>query len=266
MHGIRAQQALTIPRPRPREAAVEGAAEVAALNTLLEDLPDDEWDQRTASDGWTVGEVVAHMVGQHVESARPWTIPGKLRQARRRFPGRSALDAHNALQILEYGDRTPEESRQLLVRFGPKAVRARRRAPEFIRRRSFARLFPEEHLPDLSFAYLFDVLSNRDTWMHRLEIARATGRSFATGEHDHGILTQVLRDLAQTWTGPAITLELTGATGGRWALGEADPVAVVRTATLDYLWHLSGRGGQPALEIDGEPTVAAAVLDARVEF
>ncbi len=245
---------------------MEGSAEVAALNTLLAELPDDEWDRLTASAGWTVRDIVAHLVGQHVESARPWTIPGKLRQARHRFPGSSALDAHNALQILEYSARTPDELRQLLVRFGPKAVRARLRSPEFIRRRSFARFFPEEHLPDLSFAYLFDVLSNRDTWLHRLEIARATGRPFTTGEHDHGILAQVLRDLAQAWTGPAITLELTGATGGRWALGDAEPVAAVRTPTLDYLWHLSGRYGLPVLEIDGDPSAGAAVLDARVEF
>lgn len=211
-------------------------------------------------------DIVAHLVGQHVESARPWTIPGKLRQARRRFPDRSALDAHNALHILEYGGRAPEELRQLLVRFGPKAVRTRRRAPEVVRRRSFARFFPEEHLPDLSFSYLFDVLSNRDTWMHRLEIARATGRPFTSGEHDRGIVTQVLRDLAQTWTGPPITLVLTGAVHGRWALGATEPVAVVHTDYQDYLWHISGRGGLPVLDVDGDREAATALLDARVEF
>ncbi|TNC24633.1 maleylpyruvate isomerase family mycothiol-dependent enzyme [Amycolatopsis alkalitolerans] len=250
----------------PQEAAVEGLAEVEALNALLAELSADDWGKATASAGWTVRDVVAHLAGQHVESARPWTIPGKLRRARRRFPGRTALEAHNALQLLEYGDRTPGELRALLVRFGPKAVRARKRAPGFIRRRSFARLFPEEHLPDLRFAYLFDVLSNRDTWLHRLEIARATGRTFTTGEHDRGIVAQVLRDLAGTWAGPSLTLTLTGANGGTWALGAGEPVAVVRAGALDYLWHLSGRDGRPAVDIDGEPAVAAAVLGARVEF
>ncbi len=266
MHRIGTERALTIPRPEPRDAAIEGLAEVDALNALLAEIPDDEWDRLTASAGWTVRDIVAHLVGQHVESARPWTIPGKLRQARHRFPGRTALDAHNALQILEYSARTPGELRELLVRFGPKAVRARRRSPGLIRRQSFARYFPEEHLPDLSFAYLFDVLSTRDTWLHRLEIARATDRPFTTGEHDHGILAQVLRDLAQAWTGPAIILELTGAIGGRWTLGDAEPLATVRTPALDYLWHLSGRYGLPSLEIDGDSAVSPAVLDARVEF
>ncbi|KAA9155995.1 maleylpyruvate isomerase family mycothiol-dependent enzyme [Amycolatopsis acidicola] len=263
MHQVRAEQAIDIPRPSPGEAAAEGLAEVAALNALLASLSPDEWRLPTASAGWTVRDTVAHLVGQHVESARPWTIPGKLRQARRRFPGRTALDAHNALQLSEYGRRSPEELRGLLARFGPKAVRARRRSPGLIRRRSFARFFPEEQLPDLTFAYLFDVLSTRDTWLHRLEIARATRRPFVTGDHDGGVVAQVVRDLAQAWSGPPVTLVLNGR---GWALGGPEPVAVVRAEVPDFLWHLSGREGSPPPAIDGDLTAADAVLAARVEF
>ncbi|MEV6238666.1 maleylpyruvate isomerase family mycothiol-dependent enzyme [Lentzea sp. NPDC051838] len=263
MHQTRAPQALTIPRPSPRDAAAESLAEIEAFTALLADVPDEEWSRPTASAGWSVHDMVAHVVGQHIASARPWTIPGKLKQGRRRFPGRTTLDAHNALQIAEYGTRTPAELRGLLQRFGPKAVRVRLRAPGFVRGRSFAKMFPEESLPDGTFAYLFDVLSNRDTWMHRLEIARATGRPFVTGEHDRGVVTQVVRDLAQEWSGLPITLELAG---GRWSLGDGEPVAVVRADALDFLWNLSGRGGDPALDIDGDPAVSSAVLDARVVF
>ena len=263
MHRTRVQQALTIPRPYPREAAAESLAEIDALTALLADLPDDEWARPTASAGWSVHDMVAHLVGQHVESSRPWTIPGKLKQARRRFPGRSTLDAHNALQILEHGSQTPAELRRLLLRFGPKAIRTRHRTPGLVRRQSFARFFPEEHLPDTTFAYLFDVLSNRDTWMHRLEIARATGRPFLRGDHDRGVVEQVLRDLAEVWSGPPITLRLAE---GSWALGAGEPVAIVRTDTVDYLWYLSGRDGSPTLDIDGDPVVSAAVLAARVDF
>lgn len=266
MHRTQVPNALSQPRPRPREAAAEGMAEIRALTALLTELSSEDWTRSSASAGWTVHDVVAHLAGQHVESARPWTIPGKLRQARRRFPGRSSLDAHNALQVREYGNRTPAELREVLVRFGPKAVSARRRTPALVRRQSFARFFPEEQLPDPTFAYLLDVLSNRDTWLHRLEIARATGRPFTTGEHDRGIVAQVLRDLAQGWTGPSIILILTGAHEQRWALGAAEPSAVVRAETVAYLWQLSGRPGHPALEVDGDPAVAGPVLGARVVF
>lgn len=46
------------------------------------------------------------------------------------------------------------------------------------------RFSPEEPLPDPTLGHLVDVLSNRDTWMHRLEIARATGRPFVVSGHD----------------------------------------------------------------------------------
>lgn len=71
------------------------------------------------------------------------------------------------------------------------------------------------------------MLSVRDTWMHRLEIARATGRR---------------------------------------VLGVGEPVAVVHLDAVDFLWHLSGRYGDPALDIEGDASVATAVLAARVVF
>ncbi|WP_112263633.1 hypothetical protein [Lentzea terrae] len=94
-------------------------------------------------------------------------------------------------------------------------------------------------------------------------IARATGRPFVTGEHDRGIVEQVVRDLAQTWTAPPITVELGDA---RWVLGAGEPVAVVRSDDLDFLCHLSGRDGDPALDVEGDASVATAVLAARVVF
>lgn len=262
MQQTRAPHALTISRPDRGDVARVGAAELEAFDALLGELAPDEWRRPTAS-GWTVHEMVAHVVGQQAESARPWTITGKIRAARRRFPEMSSLDAHNALQIEEFGPLPSPELKQRLVTLGAKAVRSRRRTPSLIRKQSTLRYFPEEPLVQPTLAYVIDVLSNRDTWMHRVEIARATGRPFVPGEHDAGVVAQVVRDLAAEWTGPSIVLNL-GA--GRWILGDGDPVASVRTGMLDYLWLLSGRGGSPSLEIDGDRSVADAVLKARVVF
>lgn len=262
MQQTRAPHALTIPRPDRAEVARVGTAEMAAFDTLLGELAPDEWLRPTAS-GWTVHEMVAHVIGQQAESARPWTITGKLRQARRRFPEMSSLDAHNALQIAEFGPLPSAELQGRLVTLGAKAVRSRRRTPSLIRRQSTLRYFPEEPLVEPNLGYVIDVLSNRDTWMHRVEIARATGRAFTAGGHDHEVVAQIVRDLAAGWAGPSITLNL-GA--GRWILGDGDPVANVRAEMLDYLWLLSGRGGSPSLEIDGDRSVADAVLKARVVF
>lgn len=262
MQQTRAPYALTIPRPHRTEVARVGTAEMAAFDALLGELAPDEWRRPTAS-GWTVHEMVAHVVGQQAESARPWTIGGKIRAARRRFPEMSSLDAHNALQIEEFGPLAAAELHRRLVPLGPKAVRSRRRTPSFVRRQGTQRYFPEESLVEPNLGYVIDVLSNRDTWMHRVEIARATGRPFVPGEHDADVVAQVVRDLAAGWAAPSITLNLGAA---RWILGDGDPVADVRAEMLDYLWLLSGRGGSPSLQIDGDRSVADAVLKARVVF
>lgn len=263
MRQIRTTHALTIARPDRDEVARVGLAELEALDVLLGGLTAGDWQRPTAS-GWTVHELVAHIVGQHAETARPWTIGGRVRTARCRFPALSALDAHNALQVATFGPLSDGELRRMLAEVGPKAVRMRRRTPAFVRRQSTERAFPGEPLVEPTLAYLLDVLSNRDTWLHRLEIARATGRPFAAGAYDDSVVAQVVRDLAEEWAGPPLVLEPDP--GGPWRLGEGEPIAWVRTSALDYLWHLSGRPGEPEFDVDGDPAAVAALRDARVVF
>jgi len=63
----------------------------------------------------------------------------------------------------------------MLATIGPKAIRARRRVPGLVRRQRIGRMYPEEPLPDDRLSYVLDVLGLRDPWMHRVDIARATG-------------------------------------------------------------------------------------------
>ncbi|WP_191246029.1 maleylpyruvate isomerase family mycothiol-dependent enzyme [Amycolatopsis deserti] len=259
-------QTSTIARPRAQDAVRHGEAELAAFLALLDRLDEDDWNRPTASAGWDVHAMVAHVAGQHEEGFRPVLFLRRLRRARRRYPERTSLDAHNAYQIDLLGKLGPGELRRKLAADGAKALRARRRVPGFLRRLGIARFFPEEKLVDPTFGYLLDVLSNRDTWMHRLEIARATGRPFETGDHDRAVVAQVVLELARSWPGPPIVLELTGPAGDRWRLGTGDPVATVTVDALDYLWLLSGRDGEPVVKIDGDESVRGRVLAARVVF
>ncbi|MFJ9783441.1 maleylpyruvate isomerase family mycothiol-dependent enzyme [Amycolatopsis sp. NPDC101161] len=265
MPRIRTTHALTIARPDREEVARVGFAELSALEALLGSLGEEDWRRPTAS-GWTVHEMVAHLVGQHVETARPWTIASRVRAARKRFPSMSALDAHNALQVATFGSLSGDELRAWLAQVGPRAVRMRRRAPSFVRRQRTDRTFPGESLVEPELAYVMDVLSNRDTWLHRLEIARATGREFAVGADDGLVVAQVVRDLALRWSGPALVMDLSGPAGGSWQLGEGEPVAWARAGALDHLWHLSGRPGSPDPEVTGDPAAAEALRAARVVF
>jgi uncharacterized protein (TIGR03083 family) len=242
------------PLTRSRAAAVT-EAELRAFQELVADLGQADWEQSTHNTGWRVRDVVAHVAGQYEELARIGTFLRRLRTGRRRYPDRIVLDAHNQVQIDELAGSSPTELVTHLGRFGPAGMRALRRMPGLARRLPSTLFFPEPPLPDKSLGYLFDVLTSRDTWMHRLDIARATGRPFAVEEHDRHIVAQVLRDLGRQWDTTAVTLDLTGPAGGRWTLGSGAPVDTIRADAIEMMLHLSGR---PGLAMAASSPVAAA--------
>jgi hypothetical protein len=121
--------------------------------------------------------------------------------------------------------------------------------------------------PRWPVAYLLDVIFNRDLWMHRIDLARATGRPSVLGGHDQHIVAQVIHDLARGWSTASVALELTGRAGGSWLLGVGDPVAVVRADAVAYLRALSGRDDDVVLELlAGDATAVIPIRRARVAF
>ena len=66
--------------------------------------------------------------------------------------------------------------------------------------------------------YLLDVILTRDPWMHRVDIARATGREMVlTPEHDGRIIADVVAEWARRH-GQPFTLTLTGPAGGEFVV------------------------------------------------
>ncbi len=250
----------------PNRVAEVATAELEASIALLKDLDDLDWARPTDCAGWTVHDMTAHLVGQYQGLAKLGVYLRRHRRAHRRYPALSRLDADNRQQIDDLGGRPGPELVAMLAAIGPKAIRARRRVPGLVRRQRAGRMYPEESLPEDRLSYILDVLALRDPWMHRVDLARATGRPLALGAHDRVVVTQVIADLGRAWAGPAVLLELTGPAGGRWALGQGDPAATVRADTVDYLRALSGRNGHPSAEADGDHAAADAVTAARVVF
>jgi uncharacterized protein (TIGR03083 family) len=91
-----------------------------------------------------------------------------------------------------------------------------------------------------TFGYLIDVILSRDTWMHRVDIARATGQDLVlTADHD-GVL---VADVAAEWAGrhgQPCTLTLTGPAGGSWTWGTGGPA--LELDAVEFCRLLSGRG------------------------
>jgi uncharacterized protein (TIGR03083 family) len=257
-----------IPRTPLDQALDIVQAELAATLSLLRTLEPADWSRPTPCTGWTVHDVVAHMIGQAEELARPDRLIQRIRRARRR-PGSGILDRHNDCQVRDRAG-TPD-SRLIadLERWTGKAAGAARRMPAPVRRRiRLSLIFPEaKRQPEDSFDYLVRVLIARDPWMHRLDIAAATGRAPVLGHHDRLIVEQVIRDLALAWTGPTVRLDLSGPAGGRWILGaQPPPVATISGDAADYMRLLSGRHTDHHPVAEGDHTAAAAFLAMRIEF
>jgi len=74
--------------------------------------------------------------------------------------------------------------------------------------------------------YLLDTILTRDPWMHRVHIARATGRDLMlTADHDGRIVADVVADWARRH-GQPFTRILTGPAGGEFTAGAGERITI----------------------------------------
>ena len=89
------------------------------------------------------------------------------------------------------------------------------------------------------FGYLVDTIFTRDTWLHRLDISRATGRDMQlSADHDGRLVADVVAEWARRH-GQAFTLTLTGPAGGRWHVGAGGET--LELDALDFCWSVGSR-------------------------
>ncbi|MYQ43312.1 TIGR03083 family protein [Streptomyces sp. LamerLS-316] len=260
--------ARAVPRTSGTRARLVNEAELRATISTYRELSDEDWRRPTACTGWTVRDMLAHTVGQYEEVPRPWVAVRRIRRASRTHPHLGPLDGHNEIQI---EDRKAVPGRELigaLAHFAPQALIALRRVPAPVRRGvRLSLLYPEaKALPDDSVDYLGNVLAARDTWMHRVDLCDALGAGLVLDGHDREIVDQVVLDLALSWTGPAVEIDLHGPAGGRRLIGIGSPAATLHAEAVDFARHVSGRPVRGSLELEGDPGARAALMAARVVF
>jgi uncharacterized protein (TIGR03083 family) len=227
----------------------------ARFMTLIESLHPDNWSKPTPCTAWDVHDMVAHQAGGYLSGV---SYREMLRQYTRiPRPGQLPEDAINALQVGERKHMSPADLIAELKRVGPQAIHNWAygfRAIKWI-------TVPHPIAELLSIRYLMWVIHSRDTWMHRLDICRATDRPFEqTREHDGRIVELVVLDAAKKLNkrlnGRAIMLNLTGIAGGRWQIGEGAPTAQMEMEALDFNIFISGRfsyeEGMKRLRISGD--------------
>jgi uncharacterized protein (TIGR03083 family) len=220
--------------------------EYMRMSDLLHSLAGDDWSRPTDCTAWDVRAMVLHLVAGVEATGSPRELVHQLVAGKRRFRkqgGHFWVDAMNDVQI---EDRARVTNADAVARFDaaiPKAIRARRRLPGFVRAVKAVDLVPP-YEGRQSIGWLMDVVYTRDVWMHRVDISRALGRDLVlTPDHDGRIVADVVAEWATLYDTP-FDLELTGPAGGRYrtrADGEhvvVDAVEFVRIVSL----RAPGRG------------------------
>ena len=217
--------------------------EYQRVTDAVDALQPEDWTRPTDCTEWDVRWLVAHIVGMTNLFSTPLEMARQMRAAKaRQQPGQASVDALTALQVDERQHLGPEELRMELHRVGPRGDKGRRRVPGFIRQMRLPGAEVVNGVPETwSIGYLTDVILTRDPWMHRLDLARATGQAPAlTADHDGVIVADIVAEWARRH-GQPYRLELTGPAGGTWSSGAGGEEIV--TDAADFCRIVSGRPG-----------------------
>ena len=150
------------------------------------------------------------------------------------------IDALTDLQVRKHAHAAPSELVGRFERIGPRAARGRRRTPGFIRRRSMP-VAQEMNGTDEWWAigFLTDTILTRDTWMHRVDVARAAGAELELSpEHDGVLVADVVAEWSARHRQP-YRLHLTGPAGGTFSAGVGG--ANLELDAVEFCRILSGR-------------------------
>jgi uncharacterized protein (TIGR03083 family) len=231
-------QAGDIPKLSRSEAMGLAATEYERLLELLRDLGPGDWARPTECEGWDVAAMVRHVLGAAESHGSIREQVHQMRAAKRE-PG-PMVDGLCAVQIRERAHLGPAEIVERVERAAPRSVRARRRMPAPLRAFRIKADAPfqwgEEKWP---LSYLMDVIYTRDTWMHRVDIARATDREMVvTPEHDGRIVADVVAEWARRH-GQPLALTLTGPAGGNYVAGDGGER--LELDAVEFCRILSGR-------------------------
>ncbi|WP_207008210.1 maleylpyruvate isomerase family mycothiol-dependent enzyme [Nocardioides aromaticivorans] len=226
-----------------RTAMALAADEYARFADTVAGLDAAAWTRPTACTLWDVRQLTAHVVGMAEmaaglrEGARQRRIAGADAAAK----GIAFIDALTDVQVRERADHTPARLTDDMRKVGPRAARGRRMAPSFVRRRDMG--VPQtvqgvdEHW---ALGFLVDVILTRDTWMHRSDLAEATGTAMVlTPDHDGAIVADVVAEWAGRHLQP-YRLVLTGPAGGEWGAGTGGET--IEMDAVQFCRVLSGRG------------------------
>jgi uncharacterized protein (TIGR03083 family) len=235
---------------RSREAAIDvrdippiGHAEAMRLAEtecermldLVRHLDEADWGRPTHCTEWSVKDIVVHQLGEAAAIGSIREMVHQMRAARQLPKTMARVDRLNAVHVSERRHLSTDQLQALLAPALRRSLRARRRAPALIRKIRFS----ADNFGRVSFGYMSDVVVTRDSFIHRVDITRATGKPLVvTGDHEGRIVADVVRDWA-AHHGAGFTLRLTGPAGGTYRAGPGGEL--IALDGIQFCRILSGR-------------------------
>jgi len=221
------------------EAAALAAVENTRVVELMRSLRPEEWSKATDCPAWDVRAMASHVLGGMEAFATFPEFVHQMRVAARAAGDSPFIDRMTAVQVRERANLTPDEVVERLAEVGPRVARSRQRVPSLLRRMPM-----KEEVGGIEetwrMGYLLDVILTRDTWMHRVDIARATGRALVlTPDHDGRLVADVVAEWARRHGRP-FTLSLEGPAGDVYTSGAGGEA--IALDPVEFCRILSGRG------------------------
>ena len=241
--------ATTVPPIEHREAMALAETAYGRFADVVEGLTDDDWGRTTDCEGWTVRDLVGHMVGamRAAASMREQVSQQREIMQRLRRQGGNMVDHMTQVQV----DRAvgldttalTTECRTLVS----SATAGRRRTPAPMRRLVSMRVQMGETIDEKwRLGYLVDVILTRDVWLHPMDLCRDIGvEPELTADHDGRIVAEVAAEWARRHGRPH-RLVLTGPAGGTFSSGDPDAETIELDA-VEFCRILSGRAEGPGL-------------------
>ncbi len=225
-------------------------AENARLLAQLQRLSEEQWQSPTDCTGWTVRDVVVHLVASAQSQASPVEFARQVAAGRpltAQIGGHHWVDGVNEAQLRGRSDWTPDMLPAAWEQHSAAALKARRRMPAPLRALPVLPIGTGlgVHIGWQPLRYLFDMGFTRDVWLHRIDIARAAGATpELTVDHDGRIVADILAEWSRRHREP-YTLTLTGPAGGHFRAGDGgEPQSV---DAVDFVRILSGRAEGPGV-------------------
>lgn len=250
-----------VPAISHAEAMVLAHSQNEGLLRDLKQLAPADWDKPTDCTGWSVRDIVAHVLGwaEAMTSVREAT-----KQTVGAVRGRGAfsnlVDAQNEIQVSARRWLSTDELISRLETAFPRFVKVRDRAGKVLRRVPYF----SAPMGWTNLGFIADHIFTRDVLMHRIDIARALRTELIVGGDESRVIEDCMREWAEN-SRADMTLELAGAAAGRYVSG-AGAAATLRGDSIDLLRYMAGRESLDAFEISGDKESALVWLRAGMVF